>query len=141
MRRLSLILVALTALLSAGCGGSSNGKAAKAVPKAAPSDQQLITTVSERWANAYATGDYVTSCALEQSKYEDQCRNFVNRGTPTAYQRGYLHAKVDKIHESSSRRALVTLSNGCKLRLADEGKHDWHVWDAGGHALGAHCRY
>jgi hypothetical protein len=111
-------LIAVT-LAAAGCGGGGS------------STEGDISHVVEKWATAYATQD-PGYCAYEPRHDQKLCRNYLAGGQPTVYQTGYLNAKVEGIDLTNSTKGVVTLSNGCKVEVADEGGGDWRVTNSGG---------
>jgi hypothetical protein len=112
-----LLVVALT-----GCGGDGSDDT---------SDEAQITNVVEQWAPAWAKGEEDVYCPLESSKYESICKRF-SGGKPSVYQTGYLNATVESIEQQGPSKALVTLSNGCRVVTQDEGGGDWRVANSGG---------
>lgn len=69
---------------------------------------------------AYATND-PAYCEFTPKGDVNFCRNVLVGGEPTVYQTGYLNATVDQIELDSSDQGIATLSNGCKIEVADEG--------------------
>ena len=124
MWRLSLGATLVLALAMAGCGGGGGtGGGSNA--------ESAITHMAEQWAKVYATQD-PAYCSYEPDQSQKLCRNYLAGGKPTVYQTGYLNAKVDRIDLTNPNEGIVTLSNGCKIEVADEGGGDWRVTNSGG---------
>jgi hypothetical protein len=131
-----MTLVSMLAWAIAGCGGGGSDGGSETASEGG--DQNAaISDLAEQWANAYAKEDPAV-CGFEAKKYEKMCRNYPAGGKPTVYQTGYLNAQVESIDTKSSDEALVTLTNGCKIEVTDEGEGDWRVTNAGG-ALAVGC--
>lgn len=117
----------------AGCGGGEGGTTVQGgtTSSGEESDESAITRTAEKWAEAYATND-PAYCEFTPKGDVNLCRNVLAGGEPTVYQTGYLNATVNQIDLESSDQGIVTLSNGCKIEVANEGDGDWRVSDSGG---------
>ena len=130
-----IIMVLAVAWAIAGCGGGGNEGSSDAASEGG--DQNAIGDVVEQWANAYAKED-PAHCGFGPKKEEAFCRNYMSGGKPTAYQAGYLNAQVESIDFKGHDEALVALTNGCKIEVADEGGGDWRITNSGG-SLAREC--
>ncbi len=74
------------------------------------------------------------NCAAEQYAYE-----LASNGA-TKYQLGYANATAEQIERVSSGKALVTLSNGCKVEVTDVNGH-WTGTNSGGPRLAGGCEH
>lgn len=139
MRWLPISAALVLAIVIAGCGGNEGGTTAHGgtTSPGNESDESVITRTAEDWAEAYATND-PAYCEFTPKGDVHLCRNVLAGGEPTVYQTGYLNATVKQIDLNSSDQGIVTLSNGCKIEVTDEGGGDWRVSNSGG-ALAHGC--
>lgn len=138
MRWFPISAAFVLAIVIAGCGGDGGTTVqGGATSSGEESDESAITRSAEKWAEAYATND-PAYCEFMPKRDVNLCRNFLAGGEPTVYQTGYLNATVNQIDLDPSDQAIVTLSNGCKIKVADEGGGDWRVSNSGG-ALARDC--
>ncbi|MGH3430239.1 MAG: hypothetical protein ACRDQZ_22165 [Mycobacteriales bacterium] len=139
MRWLPISAALVLAIVIAGCGGDEGGTTVQGgtTSSGEESDESAITRTAEKWAEAYATND-PAYCEFTPKGDVSFCRNVLAGGEPTVYQTGYLNSTVNQIDLDSSDQGIVTLSNGCKIEVADEGGGDWRVSNSGG-ALARGC--
>lgn len=131
-----LFVLALGISLTACGGDNETAQQAETAGSSNESTDSLITQTAEQWASAYATDD-PGYCDYMPQQNVNLCRNHMAEEEATAYQAGYLNATVSRIDHRSTNRSIVTLSNGCKIVVTDEG-NDWRVSDAGG-SLAKEC--
>lgn len=139
MRVVMSVAVALSVGFLVACGGddetptsstTTTSTGATGTIGADATDEEIISSVAEEWAHAYALEDGDTYCPLTSSDQVSTCQTIAG-GNPSAYQAGYLNATVTGIQRFGD-EADVFLTNGCQIKMEDEGEGDWRVANSGG---------